>query len=120
VEDSIVVDGKSVENKRITSQKDKKPEDEFEFPDYLGRVTRQTKDPANFAYVSDMLMADMLASKGERGVKEFYGNTSVNKLIDKQFLRTVRLYYGLLFIYLLGYVMPVIVTLFYSDKDDQE
>jgi len=44
----------------------------------------------------------------------------VNKLIDKQFLRTVRLYYCLLFIYLLGYVMPVIVTLFYADKDDEE
>jgi len=82
---------------------------------------RQTKNPADFAYISDMLMADMLASKGERGGnKEFYGNTSVNKLIDKQFLRTVRLYYCLLFIYVLGYFMPVVVTLFYNDKDDEE
>ena len=112
-ENSKTVDGKAV--------KDKEPEDEFEFPDYLGRLTRQSNYPAEFAYVSDILMADMLASKGERGGnKEFYGNTSVNKLIDKQFLRTVRLYYGLLSIYLLGYVMPVIKTLFYDDKDDEE
>ena len=121
VEDSKAVEDKSGAEKKETLQKDKEPEDEFEFPDYIGRVMRQTKNPSDFAYISDILMADMLASKGERGGnKEFYGNTSVNKIIDKQFLRTVRLYYGLLIIYLLGYGMPVLVTLSYTNKDDEE
>ena len=63
-----------------------------------------------FNKIDDVLLADYFMQ--QQGNKLFYEQTSVIKLIDKQFKETRVLYMRLLYAFLLFYFIPLCIGLF--------
>ena len=75
-------------------------------------ITRQ-EVPSNLKAMDDILFSEYLAMQKDN--KPFYEQSSVSKLIDRQFQGTKDLYFKLMYFLIAGYIVPLIGGLFVTE-----
>lgn len=70
------------------------------------------RHPADFCQISDLLLADLVYAQYD--AKEFFECTAVGKLIDRQYIKTRKLYGSLLIGYCLLYAFPLCLGIFWN------
>lgn len=70
--------------------------------------------PEDFDQIEDLFLADLLFKQESN--RKFFNNTSVQKLIDRQYKYTRRLMRNLLLLYIFGFMAPFIYNVFESNS----
>lgn len=78
---------------------------------------KQKQHASEFTHISDITLAKYLQKQSEFGNKQFFEQTSITKLIDRQFQKTKHLYLSMLAFFFFGYMMPLCVGLFIDDTN---